>query len=68
MNERSHRLDLLTTAEVAAEFRVPESTVRYWRQTGYGPKGVRVGRRVLYERGEIDRWWKRRTAGSPNLR
>jgi DNA-binding transcriptional MerR regulator len=62
MNERGRGLDLLTTKELAAEFRVAESTVRYWRQTGYGPKGVRVGRRVLYERSEVERWWRGRMA------
>jgi DNA-binding transcriptional MerR regulator len=49
-------LDLMTTDEVAAELRVSPSTVRYWRQTKYGPKGTRVGKRVLYERAEIISW------------
>lgn len=46
----------LTTAELAEMLRTSESTVRYWRQIGYGPRGVRVGRRVLYERSEVARW------------
>jgi len=37
-----------TTREVAQRYRTAESTVRYWRHVGYGPKGVRVGRRILY--------------------
>ncbi|MFE3125286.1 helix-turn-helix domain-containing protein [Streptomyces hydrogenans] len=38
----------LTTADVAARYRTSASTVRYWRHIGYGPKGIKVGRRVLY--------------------
>lgn len=45
--------DFLTTAEVAAVCRAPESTVRYWRHIGKGPRGRKVGKRVLYIRAEI---------------
>lgn len=47
---------LLTTNEVAERLRTPVSTVRYWRHIGQGPRGLRVGRRVLYPEGEVDRW------------
>jgi predicted DNA-binding transcriptional regulator AlpA len=46
----------LTTAEVAARLRTPESTVRYWRMQGYGPKGIRIGRRVVYRTSEIEKF------------
>lgn len=46
----------LTTADVAARYRTVSSTVRYWRHTGYGPKGIKVGRRVLYPQAELDRF------------
>ncbi|MET8545786.1 MULTISPECIES: helix-turn-helix transcriptional regulator [Kitasatospora] len=46
----------LTTAEVAQRYRTAESTVRYWRHTGYGPRGVKVGRRVLYLESELARF------------
>jgi DNA-binding transcriptional MerR regulator len=46
----------LTTAEVAEHYRTSPGTVRYWRHTGYGPRGVKVGRRVLYQREEIERF------------
>jgi hypothetical protein len=53
--ERSERF--FTTEEVAARYRTSPATVRWWRQTGtYGPKGIKVGRRVLYPRAEIDRF------------
>ncbi|MGE7434176.1 helix-turn-helix transcriptional regulator [Kitasatospora sp. NPDC001175] len=46
----------LTTAEVAQRYRTAESTVRYWRHAGYGPRGVKVGRRVLYAETELARF------------
>ncbi|MET9479845.1 helix-turn-helix domain-containing protein [Streptomyces sp. NPDC006638] len=46
----------LTTADLAARYRTAASTVRYWRHIGYGPKGVKVGRRVLYATTEIERF------------
>ncbi|MGW3427534.1 helix-turn-helix domain-containing protein [Streptomyces melanosporofaciens] len=46
----------LTTAEVAARYRTTAGTVRYWRHIGYGPKGIKRGRRVLYDSQELDRW------------
>jgi hypothetical protein len=38
----------MTTAEVAARFRRPEATVRWWRYTGYGPDSIKVGKHALY--------------------
>ena len=49
-------LRLLTTKEVAELTRMSESTVRHWRQTGTGPRGFRVGRRVLYNEREVVSW------------
>lgn len=46
----------LTTEEVADRYRTAASTVRYWRHIGYGPAGIKRGRRVLYPRTELDRW------------
>jgi len=48
---------LLTTNEVAELYRTSPATVRYWRHMGYGPKGRKVGRRVLYERSEVESFW-----------
>jgi hypothetical protein len=50
--------EYLTTAEVAARYRTVPGTVRYWRMCGKGPKGVLVGRRVLYSVAEIERFDK----------
>ncbi|HEY1914259.1 MAG TPA: helix-turn-helix domain-containing protein [Streptosporangiaceae bacterium] len=48
--------EYLTTEEVAERYRRTVPTVRYWRHTGYGPKGVRVGTIVLYPRAEVERF------------
>jgi hypothetical protein len=55
-----------TTAEVAKMYRTFDSTVRYWRSIDYGPKGVLVGRRVLYSARELarfDRWLAEKAKG-----
>jgi len=46
----------LTVEEVARRYRTTANTVRYWRQIGYGPKGFKVGRRVLYRETEVIRF------------
>ena len=64
---------LLTTAEYADLARVSPETVRHWRKTSYGPKGVRVGRHVRYRAADvaaflgvdIDRWLATRRAATP---
>ena len=48
--------EYLKTTEVAEHYRTSEATVRYWRHIGYGPKGVKFGRRVLYPSAEIARF------------
>lgn len=46
----------LTTEELAEVCRRSPSTVRYWRQNGIGPKGVRRGKRVLYAESAVTAW------------
>lgn len=46
----------LTTEDIASRFRTTPGTVRYWRHIGYGPEGVRIGRRTLYDAEGVDRW------------
>jgi predicted DNA-binding transcriptional regulator AlpA len=48
--------ELLTTADVARITRAPESTVRYWRHIVSGPTSFRVGRRVVYQRSDVETW------------
>jgi predicted DNA-binding transcriptional regulator AlpA len=56
------RNELMTTAEVAELVRAPASTVRYWRHLGSGPKGFRLGRRVVYARSDVEDWIRQQQA------
>ena len=49
----------MTTAELAELVRAPDSTVRYWRYCGKGPKSFRLGKRVLYDVDEVRAWLKK---------
>jgi excisionase family DNA binding protein len=48
--------DLLTITEAADLLRAPVATLRYWRHLGTGPVSFRLGRRVLYRRGDLEQW------------
>ena len=50
--------ELLTTADVSAMTRVAAATLRYWRHAGgvVGPPSVKLGRRVMYRRSEVEKW------------
>ncbi len=58
MDDKKHDGGLMTTEEVARQLRTSPDTVRYWRHTGYGPPGTKVGRRVLYDRMAVQDWLK----------
>ncbi len=59
-SSRDHSADpaseLLTLTEAAELLRAPVATLRYWRHLGTGPRGFRLGRRVLYRRGDLLAW------------
>ena len=48
--------EYMTTAEVADLLRTSVETVRYWRHIKTGPKSFKVGRRVLYDRADVQAW------------
>jgi predicted DNA-binding transcriptional regulator AlpA len=56
---------MLTTEEVADLIRTTAAGVANMRYRGVGPRGVRVGRRVLYPESEVLAWLEARadTAG-----
>lgn len=45
---------LMTIDEVAQLLRRSVSTLRWWRHRGVGPRGFRVGRRLVYEREDVE--------------
>ena len=48
--------DLLTEIEAAPLLRLKVKTLQEWRQLKRGPRFVKLGRRVFYPRGEIERF------------
>lgn len=53
----SESLEFLTTEQLAALLHISERTVKQWRSDGIGPKWRRVGRRILYKRSDVERWF-----------
>ena len=41
---------------VSARTGVPINTLRYYRQNGTGPKGFKLGRRVVYDVADVEAW------------
>lgn len=50
--------DLLTVPEVAEILRKPTGTLRYWRSVGEGPRSMKIGSTVVYERSDLEAWIK----------
>lgn len=49
--------ELLTTAQVAAMTGYAVETLRWYRQLGdRGPKSFSLGRKVVYERADVEAW------------
>jgi excisionase family DNA binding protein len=46
--------DLMTLDEVAELLRTPPATLRYWRHVGKGPRSLKLGRRILYDRSDVE--------------
>jgi excisionase family DNA binding protein len=44
----------LRTQEAAEYLGVAESTMRYWRHQGIGPKSYRIGRRTFWDVADLD--------------
>lgn len=57
--------DWLTLDEAAAMARMPEQTFRYVRTHNHdGPRGVRMGKRVMFAKGDVREWLQTRRAGA----
>jgi predicted DNA-binding transcriptional regulator AlpA len=48
--------DLMTLRQLCAELGITEATAYYWRQTGKGPKGARIGKNLRYRRTDVEAW------------
>ena len=51
-----HEPELLTITEAAELLRAPVATLRFWRARNIGPRGFRLGRRVVYRREDLQAW------------
>lgn len=49
-------IDLLSTEELSDLLGVPKSTLENWRSAKKGPKYVKYGRHVRYQRKAVERW------------
>lgn len=54
--DRRHRPAHYTQLELAERWRLSGRTLEKWRQTGRGPRYLRVGGRVLYPANEVARF------------
>lgn len=48
--------DLMTMDEVAEVTRIGVNTLRWYRHNGTGPKGAKIGGRVMYRRTDVEAW------------
>lgn len=46
------------STKAAAEYLggLPDSTLRYWRHLGTGPRSYRLGRHTFYDVADLDAW------------
>ncbi|MEU7037992.1 helix-turn-helix domain-containing protein [Streptomyces sp. NPDC046237] len=56
---------VVTTRELAALLRKTPAAIKTMRHRGKGPRGFRVGRKVLYPAAEVEAWLAARLANDP---
>lgn len=49
-------MELIGVEEVASILGVSASTVRWWKQTGKGPRSAKIGKHVRYRRADVESW------------
>ncbi|QDT57310.1 Helix-turn-helix domain protein [Caulifigura coniformis] len=50
----------LSSAQAAEYLGVAEATLAPWRCRGFGPKFLKLGRKVAYRKADLDRWLESR--------
>jgi predicted DNA-binding transcriptional regulator AlpA len=48
--------EYLTLPEVSALIHTPPGTLYQWRTKKIGPPSIKVGRRVIYRRTDLEKW------------
>jgi hypothetical protein len=46
----------LTLKQATEYLNIPENTLRWWRTCNEGPRSYALGRKVFYDRDDLDRW------------
>lgn len=46
--------ELLTPADVEAEWQIPIATLYRWRHKRLGPKAIKIGRHLRYRRSDLE--------------
>lgn len=46
----------MTSKETADYIGASQSTIRYWRACNEGPRSYTLGKRVFYDREDVDAW------------
>lgn len=54
--QREEEPVLLTLSEVAKRLRRSEAQLRWMRHNGTGPRSAKLAGRVMYRRGDVERW------------
>ncbi|GAA3698964.1 hypothetical protein GCM10022377_09970 [Zhihengliuella alba] len=47
---------LMTIDELSEELSIPVATLYWYRHKGSGPRCARIGKRLMYRRGDVDAW------------
>ena len=48
--------DLLDSPEFCEILGITKGTAYYWRQKGYGPKAIKIGKNLRYRRADVVAW------------
>lgn len=58
-------MELIGVDELASMIGVSASTVRWWKQTGKGPRSAKIGKHVKYRRSDVEAWVESLFDGQP---
>ena len=57
--------ELLSASDLAEYLGVPVSTIHYWRARRQGPRGFKVGKRLVFRAQDVASWLAERHAKAP---
>jgi hypothetical protein len=57
--------EYLFAEDMERDYKLPESTWRYFHSVGKGPKASKLGRRLVWKRSEVEAWVAQQEKSSP---